>query len=130
MNEKEFKAVIRIPNEKRLKYFISKVGDSEFIYSLADKNDGLEIFNVEGRNYIPIWSDYSFVDHYKKIIGNLDDLKIIKISIYDIDDIYGEAFNKHNVEFFDIFPVNELTANIMKIDSFYSLLNEELNKYP
>lgn len=129
MNKYELNAVLKISNDKRFKYFINKVADNGFLYGLGYENGDLETFDVKGRIYVPLWSHSEFAVSYMKEVQNLDDLNIIKIDISTFEKEYQKGFDKNNVEFFDVFPINKLTANIVKITLLYEMLQDEIDRF-
>jgi len=129
INIKEYNAILSLASDKRMRYLIKRVADTQVIYSLGYDNFDLEIFEVKGRKYIPLWPYPEFVEGYKKEVPDLEDLLPLKIDIYEFEKSYRDSFKKNNVEFFDVFPINELTANIIGVDAFFDILNEELSEY-
>ncbi len=126
LNHKEFENVISLTPEKRYIYFIKKVADWEFMYTLVNEDGEYAISIVNNHLLIPFWSFPEYAEYCK--INKWENYIIKKISLEYFENKLMDLIIKEKY-LVNVFPVLEKTGFIVTLEEFTRDLSEELDKY-
>lgn len=126
--EKEIKSLLTSSVDKRIRYFIHKVADWEYLYLPYDKQRGLDtVYDDAGQKGVCVWPFKEFAEVYYK-----DNLimkeRVKKMSIYKFLKEYVDDLAQLNTNIF-VFPVRNKDCACMSAEKFKLYMEEELEKY-
>jgi len=127
IGSEELEAVIKLEPFKRYKYFIKRVADSQYLFSVGNDNE-LELIQVEDRLVVSLWSHREYVNYCKEQSSLVSDSLMVKLSIYDFVEDYSDALKEENA-ILSIFPIDDYTGFTVTIGEFIRDMNKELAKY-
>lgn len=126
--EKEIESLLRSSVDKRVRYFIHKVADWEYLYLSYDKGRGLDTTcDNLGRKGVCVWPFKEFSDIYYAEDNDMKE-RVKKMSIYKFLKDYVDDLEKLDINIF-IFPVRNEDCACMSAEKFKLYMEEELEKY-
>ena len=126
--EKEIKSLLMSSVDKRVRYFIHKVADWEYLYLSYDKKRGLDtIYDSLNRKGVCVWPFKEFADVYYEDDDIMKE-KVKKMSIHKFLNEYIKDLSQLNINIF-IFPVQNKDCACMPAEKFKLYMEEELEKY-
>jgi hypothetical protein len=105
ISEQEFKAILKLPPDKRYQYFVKRVCDWEQIYSLYDGNSIMLNEDKNGDMSVFLFPFETFASKYAQSVDELKDSSCNSIEINIFIDEMIEKLLSHNVVNALVFPV-------------------------
>lgn len=62
INDKEFKSVLRLPDQKRYAYFVKHAADSQMIWTLYGKDGWVLALSDQWHQLVPVWPFQRFAE--------------------------------------------------------------------
>ena len=126
--EKILNIILHSNVDKRVRFFIHKVADWEYLYLSYDRERGLDtIYDNLGRKGVCVWPFKEFADVYYEGDEGMKE-KVKKMSIYKFLKEYVDDLAKLDINIF-IFPVRNEDCACMSAEKFKLYMEEELEKY-
>lgn len=126
MHPKEIEKVVSLEPLERYKYFIKKIADREFLFTLINENGEYPTSFVDDNELFPLWSDKDYVELCK--VNGWENYSIKEISL---EDLGGDLINliAQSNYLLNVFPVYDKTGFIVDLAEFTRDLSEELENY-
>lgn len=126
MHPKEIEKVVSLEPLERYKYFIKKIADREFLFTLINENGEYATSFVDDNELFPLWSDKDYVELCK--VNGWENYSIKEISL---EDLGGDLINliAQSNYLLNIFPVYDKTGFIVDLAEFTRDLSQELENY-
>jgi hypothetical protein len=126
IDQKEIESVCSLEPFKRYKYFIKRVADSEYVYSLETSEGNWASSTVKDYTLYPVWSAREFA--LNCAINQWSGFNVIETSLEDFMEIRLLEVEKDGL-LLNVFPVPTRTGFVVKIDEFLRDIREELQNY-
>jgi len=126
LSEKEIENVSKLEPIKRYQYFIKRIADHTFIFTLRNQDGSWAISSVENNKLFPIWPAAEYAQ--KCAIDEWENFSVERLSL---NRFRTELMNSIREEKFllNIFPVSKTTGFVVDLEEFQRDLQEELEKY-
>ncbi|CAD0225810.1 DUF2750 domain-containing protein [Chryseobacterium sp. JV274] len=111
---------------ERYKYFIKKVADSEFFYTLTDDNGDYVVSKINDEELFPLWSAKEYAELCK--VSGWENCQVKKLDLDDLEDEIIDFIADHGY-LINVFPVFDKTGFVVDLTEFSKDLSEELKNY-
>ncbi|MDR2629068.1 MAG: DUF2750 domain-containing protein [Puniceicoccales bacterium] len=126
-SEKEIEMVLRSGVDARVRYFIHKVADWEYLWLMCDDQDNLiTAYDATNKECIPVWPFKEYADIF---FNGFEEKKLVKkMEVHDFLHGYIDKLIENNIYVF-IFPDTESRGALARADVFQHMMEDELVKY-
>ena len=125
INEKEFEAVLSLPDVKRFGHFISRIVDWEEVWSLKTE-EGWATVESEERLCIPFWPHPKYASYFAK--GDWEGYASVAIELNDFVSKWLPGMEKDGT-FVAAFPNIEMKGIVVEANRVLAAIDEELEQY-
>ncbi|MDR4954651.1 DUF2750 domain-containing protein [Chryseobacterium sp. ES2] len=126
MNQKEIESVIALEPKERYKYFIKKVADSEFFYTLIDATGDYVVSKIDEEELFPLWSSQEYAELCK--VNGWENCEVKKLDLDDLEDEIIDFIADHGC-LINVFPIFDRTGFVVDLTEFSKDLSDELKNY-
>ncbi|MDN4014999.1 DUF2750 domain-containing protein [Chryseobacterium gambrini] len=126
MHLKEKENILKLEPLERYKYFIKKVADWEFFFTLVNDNGDFVVSELENEKLLPLWSAKEYAELCK--INGWEEFTIKELNLDDLENEVIDFIVDNNC-LINVFPVYENTGFVVNLQEFTRDLSEELKNY-